>query len=161
MSGTWTLACKSCSLLQVLSDKERKKILELIECQINSRASVLFLAWMICFVMSVLYWTFSTGSNSSPFDLNWNNSLTSSSSVITSQHFFCFSAIKSSLWPLIYSYPQRWHDKDYLMIFEVWLLKRIKKVELTERGYLLSFRSSLLKEDFKILYVLIRLVFIK
>lgn len=85
MSGRWTLPCHSCSLLQVLSDKERKKILEFIERQRNSRASVLFLTLIIYFVMSVPYWTSRSGSNSSPFDLNCNNSLTTSSSIITSQ----------------------------------------------------------------------------
>lgn len=60
-------------------------MLEFTGYERNSRALVLFLTLNVLFVMSVLYWTFSTGPNSSPFDLNWNDSFTSSSSVVTIQ----------------------------------------------------------------------------
>lgn len=60
-------------------------MMEFIRCQKNSRALVFFLTLNVLFVMSVLYWTFSSGPNSSPFDLNWNDSLTSSSTVVKLQ----------------------------------------------------------------------------
>lgn len=162
-SGTWKWFPVASKSDVSLSDTERKKMLEFIECQRNSRALVLFVTYEcslcnVCALLNIQYWTklFSLRLKLERFPYLFFQCY-----HITA-HFSCLSALKTSLLPLLFIQTLRWHNQNYLILFsscDCW--RELRKAELVERSYLFTWGHHCLKRISKYSYVLMRCVYSK